>query len=150
MRIRERRTLNKPLLRKLAAKLRRLRHEDHFDQRAWLVQTDCGTAACIAGHTVLLAGVKLLQRPMIGEPIMYAERICASDGGPLTISSAARRLLGLGKAAAYRLFSPSPRCAWRGGFGDRWSDMRAGFNGERPSRIAADYLDAIADGKVKP
>lgn len=50
--------MNVTLLRKVQAKLRRLKHPAHFNMDHWAQKTDCGTAACIAGHVLLVSGYK--------------------------------------------------------------------------------------------
>jgi hypothetical protein len=68
----------------------------------------------------------------------------------------ARELLGLSPKQADRLFSSSPDDGYYGGigwpepFGERWHEVVQFRSKERKSRIAADFLDAIADtnGKI--
>lgn len=116
--------LNKVLIRQVAQKLRRLRHEEHYNQAVVIAKTECGTAACIAGHTLI--------------------EIEKRNGA----SGDAAEALGLTVRKAARLFCPDPDfCAahrWPKAFAERWAG-----NKERRSRIAADLLDAIADGKVE-
>lgn len=50
--------MNVELLKKVATKLRRMRHKEHFDMDSYVGETDCGTAACIAGWACLLSGLK--------------------------------------------------------------------------------------------
>jgi hypothetical protein len=48
----------------------------------------------------------------------------------------------------FDLFSGGPGDMWPQPYADRWRDKSQ--TGERPSRIAADLLEALADGKVTP
>jgi hypothetical protein len=144
------RKLNKPLLRRLARKLRRLRHEEHYDQTEILNKTSCGTVACVAGHAVLAAGYKLRLERL--EPCGITDcRICATvkpdvvcvdpkTGKEVDVLTHAQRALGLTGREAERLFDGGVVGAWPDAYADRW---KAG--NERPSRIAADLLDAVAD-----
>jgi hypothetical protein len=148
------RKLNKPLLRRLARKLRRLRHEEHFNQSTWAQVGLCGTAACIAGHAVIEAGWRPVEDP--DEPEMGYLTHCRKGNGRIEdIEGAAARLLGLpspddrdcwGDDEIYDLFSGDAGHQWPKPYADRWLNKTE--TGERPSRIAADLLDAIADGKV--
>lgn len=138
-----RKTLNKPLLRKLALKLRRLRHEKHYDQSNWGRDTECGTAACVAGWTVLMSGYRLANR--------YGK--CTKDGHTYSTSRVARWLLGLGPKAARRLFDAGGEMwpeTWKNRMHTAALRSEMCEPAERPSRIAADLLDSIAGGKVKP
>lgn len=127
---------NVALLRRLARKLRRLRHEKHYDQELTFQKTVCGTAACVAGHTLLECGYR------------YGNRGLRLPNGAVDSScdwlSFARKALRLSCNVADRLFSPCPEDDWPEPFRSRW--LAAMDNGtERPSRIAADYLDHLAD-----
>lgn len=135
------RKLNKPLLRRLARKLRRLRHEEHYRQSTYISRTQCGTAACIGGHAAI----------EIGRQKVYDH---AKKHGRIGELGAVRQILGLRNG---RLFAPDPRepwgerynTAWPELFAARWDARLRGESDERFSRIAADLLDAIADGTVK-
>lgn len=132
--------LNRELLRKVARKLRGLRHEEHYDQSEVINQTSCGTAACIGGWAVILApGVKFKVDERYGITTL-------KHGGKEVghILSFARRQLGITPRMAGWLFSGGPTAAWPYKYAVRLQQE------ERPSRVAADLLDAIADGKVKP
>jgi len=140
-------------IKRLAQKLRRLRHEEHYDQSTWVSKTACGTAACIAGHAALLAGAKFTKCPCgCGESF-----VCTLDGQRATIDEVARKFLGLSYDQSMTLFTGAPYevRGWPEPFRDRWSNAVLGNvregnkKAERPSRIAADFLDAIADKKVK-
>jgi hypothetical protein len=139
MKIRERKTLNRALLRKLARKLRRLRHEEHYRQGSYGQETECGTAACIAGHTVLMSGHNL------GE--CYGQ--CVKGGRVYDIHRTAQRLLGLTDGEASRIFG-AVALYWPSPYDWRYQAAAWGNSKERPSRVAAEMLMAIAAGKVKP
>lgn len=49
---------NIPLLKRLRTRFLRMRHNKHFDMSVVAKKTDCGTAMCIAGHTLDLQGYK--------------------------------------------------------------------------------------------
>lgn len=125
-----RKTLNKALLKKVAMRLRRLRHEEHYDQSVWGRRTSCGTAACIAGWTALEVGVS-------------ASDLCEGNGGKgnWAAEKLATLRLGLPDRWAYYLFHPTPTVMWPRLFRSRLLEPK-----DRPSRVAADLLDAIADG----
>ena len=139
-------------IRRLALKMRRLRHEEHYDQGEWVRQTSCGTAACLAGHAAMLAGAKLKIHACqcgCGGPSGGPGYSCNLDGKDNAIADVARKFLGLTNEQASLLFSASPATAWPSEFRTRWVEAKFSLNNERPSRIAADLLTALADGKVK-
>lgn len=49
---------NIELLKRLRTRFLRMRHPKHFNMNTIAKQTDCGTAMCIAGHTLDLLGYK--------------------------------------------------------------------------------------------
>lgn len=55
--------LNIPLLKRLRTRFLRMRHPEHFHMDVIAVKTDCGSAMCIAGHTLDLAGYKRELKP---------------------------------------------------------------------------------------
>lgn len=145
------RKLNKPLLRRLARKLRRLRHEEHYAQEVTAVKTSCGTAACIAGHTVDELKYRLVFEPRLQHDrgdLALDECLHPMTGKPVSVIEAARKELGLSQDAACALFSAYPTESWPEVYASRLA--RRDDTKERPSRIAADLLDAIADtnGKI--
>lgn len=80
---------NIELLKRLQTRFRRMRHRQHFNMGAWIEDTSCGTAMCIAGHTLDLAGYKIRRRN--GFPKFYAP-----SGRPVkSVGAAARKELGL-------------------------------------------------------
>lgn len=130
--------MNQQLLRAVATKLRRLRHEEHYDQSEALIKTGCGIVGCIAGWTVMLTpGVKVKFDDEGARTVTYGGREVRGS-----IPGFAQRRLGIGDGMAGWLFSGGARLWWPAEFSTRL--LR-----ERPSRVAADLLDAIADGKVK-
>lgn len=109
----------------------------------------CGTAACIAGWTVVLADampVDLVRHAAIGDPINKEQGLFK------TIPDKAMELLGLTSAEANVLFAPHPEGdydydepGWPTPFCYQWEDSP---KEERP-RIAVAYLDHIIEtGKV--
>lgn len=94
---------NIPLLKKLRTRFLRMRHPEHFNMVAVTTKTDCGTAMCIAGHALDLAGYK---RRYVGSPWASVDGMGDHDwytpsGCKVQNSmSAARRLLGLTKKEA--------------------------------------------------
>lgn len=49
---------NIKLMKRLRTRFRRMRHPEHFNMAEVVVKTLCGTAMCIAGHTLDLEGYK--------------------------------------------------------------------------------------------
>lgn len=129
----ERKTLNKRLMLEVARRLRNLKHEEHYNQATWVAGTICGTTCCIAGHTLLAAGLTPKQ----------LMRVDDGDGTP----DLARRLLGLTDAQADRLFS-ADTSEWPEEYAARFMNTSP-WGDERPSRVAADLLEAIAQGRVE-
>jgi hypothetical protein len=96
--------MNVELLRKVAGKLRRMRHKKHFDMSDWGSKNECGTTACIAGWALLESGYRVKTAKEENE---YGEResvFYAPSGKPVDPFSAAQRLLGLKYNQASRLF----------------------------------------------
>lgn len=132
---------NVALLRRLARKLRRLRHEEHYDQASYGRNTNCGTAACVAGHALIESGYKFL----FG--VGGNRQGIIKDGktfDSFDVSDLAGIELGLSYGDSATLFSASPNSDWPEPFRSRWAESDDGGT-ERPSRIAADYLDHLAD-----
>lgn len=73
-----------------------------WNQQTWLKASDCGTAMCLAGFVVTLAGY---------EPT-YDAAYCALPGKyKVTVSDTAQQLLGLSDLQAGRLFAPNNTAA---------------------------------------
>lgn len=137
-------------IRALAKKMRRLRHEEHYDQGLYVEKTACGTVACLAGHAALMAGWKPF-KDSEGNVCDYAMK--GPEGKMKDIATIAKQHLGINTRKAIRLFTPNPEddeyTRWPEEFAARWEAAVFSDSDERPSRIAADLLDAIAAGKVK-
>lgn len=126
-----------------AENLRILAHElradpDSYDQQTIGRVTDCGTVACIAGHAGWLSG--------------HVER--GDTEGSVEV---AQRWLDLDDKTAAVLFTSwpakcSPTCVvcqpWPTEWSDRLLAAESGDSLESPAFVAADLLDALADGKV--
>lgn len=137
-----RKALNRPLFRRVALRLRRLRHEFHYDQGRWVIKTECGTSACIAGWVAMAEGWKPRNFGEYSIETTWKKGKNQHDD----VADIATRLLGVPKIGASALFDylgGSP-VRWPASYIDRWNQHE-----ERRSRIAADLLDAIADGKVR-
>lgn len=91
---------NKPLLRKVLEHIEA--HPDEHDQLVYAQQTPCGTTACVAGHTVVIAGWDLTWE-RVGNAAVVADR-CVRDGLSEWIPIAARNELGLNGGQAHYLF----------------------------------------------
>lgn len=50
---------NIKLLKRLRTRFLRMRHPRHFNMEAVAAKTDCGSAMCVAGHALDLAGYKM-------------------------------------------------------------------------------------------
>lgn len=132
----------KARFRKLARTLRRLRHEEHYDQEEIATKTDCCTACCIAGFAVVQAGYRLDFNP--GEWDGMCRK--GKNGKRQEILNVAGELLNAshGSHLSFDLFSGSPEYDWPEPYAGQWWAGK-----KRRSRIAADLLDAIADGHVQ-
>jgi hypothetical protein len=141
--------MKREMLRKLARRLRRLRHQEHYDQRVVAARSACGTRACLAGHAVMMVDRKL---PLDRDSWSESEQ----PWDDVKILDRARVILGLTYVQADRLFTARPgygEDCWPPEFAERWcatAQVPKPKHKERwPSRIAADLLDALADGKVE-
>lgn len=95
-------------------------HPEEWDQTRWIVRTSCGTTGCLAGGTALRAGYRPYEvTDVIGQltwvyvahddPIRDSssvEDLTAPDPRVLSVSSVARRLLGITNTQANDLFAP--------------------------------------------
>lgn len=94
---------NLPLLRKILSHIDA--HPDEWYQKFWarraVAESSCGTAFCIAGHAVVMAGG--LPR-WTGD---QASNVTMPDGTSASINAAAAHLLGLKMEDADQLFHPS-------------------------------------------
>jgi hypothetical protein len=80
-------TVDVPLLRK-QLEWATAHPEEHY-QGDWVQETECGTAYCIAGHTVVDAGYEIHQDPRTDEVLVTTEQ------GKRHVGDVARELLGL-------------------------------------------------------
>lgn len=124
-----------------AENLRTLAHElradpDSYDQTTLGEATPCGTVACIAGH---------------------AARLAKKDGlsVPTGITDTAGEWLDLDSDESDVLFSANPDCCkgvcgrgWPRRWARRYTAALLGDTPESPAFVAADLLDALADGTV--
>jgi hypothetical protein len=67
--------LNIELLKRLRTRFLRMRHPEHFNMKPIAAKTDCGTAMCIAGHTLSLAGYKMRLQPDTDSERMYEGKL---------------------------------------------------------------------------
>jgi hypothetical protein len=77
-------------------------HPEEWDQETWAIKTSCGTACCVAGHAVVMAG-HTLQFGSYYPGTSSAMRV--SDGR--SIENVARQELGLSVDQADLLFNSS-------------------------------------------
>lgn len=134
---RPRKRHNKALILALATRMRRLRHEDHYEQSDFYRETACGATGCLALHTLIAAGAS-------SETI---RKIATDKNTDLTIWDAATNLLGL-RGEEHTLFGVG--VSWPEPYASRLRKARFSINSdELPSRVAADLLEAVANGKVK-
>lgn len=142
--------MNIEKLKRLERRMRRIRHEEHYSQYVYMARTSCGTAACLAGQTVLLEGA----RPKFDLFSRNRTDYCVLPGAqrPEDIAAKAREILGLDLRQSTVLFAGSPVDNWPKEFAERWGAATRHVvkqrSGERPSRIAADLLKAIISGEV--
>lgn len=129
--------LNVKLLREVALKLRRMRHSKHYNQEVWCEKNSCGTAACVAGWVLLMKGVdpKTIPYGMTDRPGKLAARVL---GLPRTSPGYE------GRRVVLNLFDSIPAYRWPEPYAERWLQ-----SGEKKTKIAADLLEAIADGRVR-
>lgn len=112
------------LMRLTAARLRSIPPE-LYCQEDWRGTAECGTFGCVALHTLIAAGE---------DPYDFASQ---------DIGDEAARRLELTEAQADHLFTAFASEVW-------WSPYRQRLKSEKEKNlVAADYLDAIADGEVR-
>jgi hypothetical protein len=105
--------MNRPEIRRLIKKYKRMRHARHFEMPVFAVKTDCGTACCIAGQVLLDKGY----RPRWEDAGWRARELelgwqeanyfTAPSGRKVHAFNAAQRELGLTREQADRLFLKS-------------------------------------------
>lgn len=119
-------TLNIDLLQKVKAAI--LAEPEHFDMSWWTQENDCGTAGCIAGWAVALAGGKSLG-------LVHARRLAGH------IAQEARDSLQISQEESNKLFLGE---YWPEPFRSRYTDAKS----KRWASIAADRIDHfIATGE---
>jgi hypothetical protein len=87
--------------------LGQIKAEPHtWRQTSWGVETECGTAYCLAGHIVTQAGYQMVWEPWdVGGVQRKAVSCVAPSGGRMKlISQVAQRLLGVNETQAEALF----------------------------------------------
>lgn len=72
--------LNIELLKRLRTRFLRMRHAEHFQMDVIAVKTDCGSAMCIAGHVLDIAGYKRELRPEANRSSVLDYRFIAPSG----------------------------------------------------------------------
>lgn len=117
--------MNIELLKKVRNRLRRMKHKEHFVMRVFVSKNECGTAACIGGHALLIAGYK----PTTWDEAVqeFKEVIPPGKKKAIPIWEAARQALGLDETEAGKLFVKG-----------RWPDQ---FREDNLPRTAADRID---------
>lgn len=131
--------MNIERVRKLATYMRSL-DEKQYDQTDYGRETACGVVACLAGHTVVMERGKLPHRVVYG---FNSETVSVVDD--VKVRADAAQLLDVGEMD--RLFTSCPEQGWPEEFADRWDYRlpKAADKSRRPTHIAADYLDFLAD-----
>lgn len=145
---RPRKRKNRQLMLAVASRLRKLRHEKHYNQAVYVTQNACGTTCCIAGYAVLEAGCAPADLVPL-ERSIHAD--FEGESRYLDIGDAAQNLLGLDDDERAVLFSsdPSDDDGWPEPYATRFKKACRKNATERPPRVAADLLEAVANGKVK-
>lgn len=108
--------MNVELLKRVATKLRRMRHKKHFYMPDFFKKDECGTAACIAGHGLILQGYKV-KFDQYGDYKLFkpnGQLVPDLPGSPFVPAFiAGQREFGLTAGQAERLFNSS---YWPEGF----------------------------------
>ena len=108
---------------------------ERFDISVFQEERECGTAACIAGHTALLHGDRLNG----GRPVLNWDDACGE-----WLFRQGRRL-GLTQFAARRLFYPANHTRWLGknasGNDRRYSLLLRQLEKELADRDSGDLID---------
>jgi len=127
--------MNVEALKKTAAQLRNLSDPREYDQGSYMANLRsevtgevCGTRCCIAGHALKANGV-------------IVENMNDWD----SIHTKAKNILGLDEYQAKRLFDGGA-AGWPQEYWQRFHDAEVT---SEQAEVAADLLDAIADGKVE-
>lgn len=119
--------MNVELLKKVATKLRRMRHKQHFTMPVFARKTECGTAFCIGGLGLILKGYK----PVFDDPLFtQAVTFISTTGRRCKAWPSARRLFGLTSKQAARLFEK-----------ENWPDRFGPWNYDDDPKLAAARID---------
>ena len=95
--------VNIQLLKRLRTRFLRMRHEQHFCMAVWAHRNECGTAMCIAGHTLELQGYKLRRKGF--ESFTGNLKFIAPDGSEVDdVAGTAASEIGITRDAAFKLF----------------------------------------------
>jgi hypothetical protein len=85
-------------------------HPEEWDQSDWIVQNDCGTVACVAGHVVLREGYPVRRVRHYfdahGGFVWLTQVMVDGEWTSTSIRNVAQKLLGLDNFRASRLFAP--------------------------------------------
>lgn len=165
--------MNKAYIRKVANRLNTLKHEEHYNQGVICTKNSCGTAACIAGHAVVMnpayqarilhptaTTIHITRKkdkiPLKDLANFIYDRYEMPPATATRIKAAyvdtleeARKLFGLTQAQADVLFAGDPVSVWPQPYSAMWEAAMNGSYKERYSRIAARFLYDIADEKIK-
>ena len=129
--------MNLELLRRVQAKLRRMHHGGHLDMASFARKTDCGTAYCIGGYALLMAGYKtktVKDQKYLDWLAPDGRQLSWSDDGPNSIWGSAQKILGLTEEQANRLFIDD---LWPDEFNDQWQ--------LNDPKVAADRIQHFID-----
>lgn len=140
----------KVLLRKAAKNIRS--HPEKYNQNSFGTNTpdqskasDCGSACCIAGHILLVAGWTPIKNgngqyhSPTGVTSMYASSAAKSQFGPHV----------RGVIAETHLFGDVETIEWPEEYKDRFEEADQDGDPKEMAAVAADLLEAIADGRVR-
>lgn len=139
--------LNKRLLRKVRNRIAEI--PESYDQSEFCATNEnapCGTAACLAGETIICAAPTVKQG-LNSLRIMMGKFRSASTPAATNIGERAAKLLGLTEDEANRMFEGYPVDGeWPEPFGTQYADSHR--PGER-AKVAVAYLDeCLKRGKV--
>lgn len=86
---------NIELTRRLRTRFLRMRHDEHFDMEVIAVRTDCGSAMCIAGHTLDVAGYRMKPKTEPASSMLHFDFFSPSGRKVRNVLAAAARELGI-------------------------------------------------------
>ena len=133
-----------------AENLRTLAHElradpTSYDQTLFYSKTRCGTVCCIAGHAAILSGAQL-SSDLDWEAAGIAQEWLEIDTRLASRLFAA--LPHLEFKGCVQKCCPSEPAPWGKKWGRRYGAALKGESAESPALVAADLLEALAEGKV--